>query len=189
MEENSIISDFKIDDDCVKFYIERKRGRGKGIYECLIDYDDWIKIKDMIWNVVYRKTRQNSDDYYVLHNEYIGMKNGHSNYNSILLHRFITGAKEDNIIDHINHNTLDNRKCNLRISEQNENLKHRNGKNQNNKSGYRNVFWDNNQCVWKVTLCDNYKTIYIGTFNDVHEAGKAAEEARQKYYGEFKGIS
>ena len=38
------------------------------------------------------------------------------------LHRVIMDPPEDMVIDHINHNTLDNRKSNLRICTQEENM-------------------------------------------------------------------
>lgn len=90
-------------------------------------------------------------------------------------------------VDHINHNTLDNRKCNLRLTNQSENSLNKNGRNSNNKSGYRNVFWNNNIGKWTVSLCKNYKRIIIGDYDDVDIAGKMAEKARQKYYGEYAG--
>lgn len=37
------------------------------------------------------------------------------------LHRLLVGAKKGQVVDHINHNTLDNRKCNLRICTQLDN--------------------------------------------------------------------
>ena len=38
-----------------------------------------------------------------------------------------------------------------------------------------------------VQLQINRKNKILGYFDDVHEAGRFAEEMRQKYYGEFKG--
>ena len=92
-------------------------------------------------------------------------------------------------VDHINHDTLDNRRCNLRVTSRSDNYTNRNGRNSNNKSGYRNVFWNNAISKWSVRLCKNYKQIHIGDFDDVDEAGRVAEEARKKYYGKFAGTN
>jgi hypothetical protein len=89
-------------------------------------------------------------------------------------------------VDHINHDTLDNRKCNLRISTVSENLHNRKGKNITNVSGYRNVSLTISG-KWLVTLRIDGEVARLGTFTDVHEAGEFAEKMRQKYYGEFAG--
>ncbi len=91
------------------------------------------------------------------------------------------------IIDHKNHNGLDNRKENLRLVDRSKNAKHRDGKNKNNKSGYRNVCWIKGK--WVVQLQIDGKNTRLGSFVDVNEAGRFAEKMREKYYGEFKGAS
>ena len=40
---------------------------------------------------------------------------------------------------------------------------------------------------WVVQLQIDGKNTKLGSFDDVHEAGKFAEEMRQKYYKEFCG--
>lgn len=94
---------------------------------------------------------------------------------------------KDQIVDHIDHDGLNNRVSNLRVTTKRNNDIHRKTKNCNNKTGYRNIFWNNNIQKYSVTLCKNYKVIRIGDFDDVDEAGKVAEEARQKYYKNFAG--
>lgn len=109
----------------------------------------------------------------------------------VYLNRWILNQSQHNrqiVVDHINHNTLDNRKENMRITYIANNNRNKNGRNKNNKSGYRNVFWDSSKSKWSVHLCKDYHNIHVGDYDDVDEAGKAAEEARQKYYGEFAGV-
>lgn len=43
----------------------------------------------------------------------------------IMIHRLISNPKEDEVVDHINGDTLDNRKCNLRNVSPNENAKNK----------------------------------------------------------------
>lgn len=90
-------------------------------------------------------------------------------------------------VDHIDHDTLNNRKYNLRVVERKNNNKHRKSKNKNNKSGYRNVFWNTRESKWIVQLQINGKNTRLGKFDNIDEAGRFAEEMRQKYYKEFKG--
>ena len=106
----------------------------------------------------------------------------------VYLHQFIMNSTE-NHIDHINHNTLDDRKSNLRELTVEQNSRYREGKNKNNKSGYRNVSWDGYK--WVVQLQINGKNKRLARFpkDQLEEAGKFAEEMRKKYYGKYAGGS
>ena len=57
----------------------------------------------------------------------------------------------------------------------------------NNKSGYRNVCWLKGYNKWCVQVTVDGKSTLLGKFDDVHEAGKFAEEMRKQHYGEFAG--
>jgi hypothetical protein len=162
-----------------------KNSKGK-IITIIIDTEDVQRIIDfdMTWIPFWDKVMQ---QYYIKVAKYRGKENGKDKHEAIYLHRFLINAKGNEYVDHINHNTLDNRKENLRQIPQTNNATNRKGKNKNNKSGYRNVFWNSGLGKWQVSLCRNYRTIVIGYFDDVHEAGKVAGEARQKYYKNFKG--
>jgi len=94
-------------------------------------------------------------------------------------------------VDHINHNTLDTREENLRVASKDLNDKNRHGKNRNNKSGHRNVFWSTKDERWMVALQINGKQTYFGRFKfeDLDKAGERAEEMRQRYYKEYAGVS
>lgn len=92
-------------------------------------------------------------------------------------------------VDHIDHDTLNNCKANLRCTNYVNNATHRSGVNCNNKSGYRNVFWSNADQRWLVNLQINKKAKTLGRFTEVHEAGRFAEEMRLRYYGDFAGNS
>lgn len=102
----------------------------------------------------------------------------------IFLHQFLMNANGKDV-DHENNDTLDNRKSNMRVVEESNNSKNRKSRNRNNKSGYRNVSLIKGK--WVVQLQIDGKNKRLGSFDDVHEAGKFAEEMRQKYYGEFAG--
>ena len=154
----------------------------------LIDTEDLPKLEEIPYQIYLKKSLG-----YAAISIYNGVKSGKKQTDFKLLHRIILGLGKTvsgkNIIDHINHNKLDNRKCNLRMTNQNTNMRNRPSKNSNNKSGYRNVFWNTGIGKWTVSLCKNYKEIHIGDYDDVDLAGAVAEEARQKYYGEYAGKS
>ena len=90
-------------------------------------------------------------------------------------------------IDHINHDTLDNRRNNIRITLYNNNSTNRKGKNSNNKTGFRNVCkikdW------YRVQLQINGKNhLFKEKFDNAENAGIFAEQMRQKYYKDFAGF-
>lgn len=66
---------------------------------------------------------------------------------AVRMHRLVTGATTGSIVDHINHDTLDNRKENLRVcsvlgNAQNARLR------SDNKSGYKGVSWVKDYRRW-----------------------------------------
>ncbi len=98
----------------------------------------------------------------------------------IKMHRMILGCRDGEIADHINGNTLDNRRENLRICDHTGNS--RNGKRTGNKYGYPGVMKDTHNFYAQIRAP---KRINIGPFKTAKEAGDAYLEASKKYHGEF----
>jgi len=183
-------NDYKINGDITIIYLKRKSGE---IFECLIDTKNLQRLIDLgySWHVVWRKDNQS---YYASCTIYQGTENGKCKYKLPYMHDFLMNIDINNttnhVVDHIDPlATLDNRECNLRIIERHKNSKNRKGKNSNNTSGYRNVLFDKRRDLWLVRLQIDKKGKTLGEFTDVHEAGRFAEEMRQKYYGKFAGKS
>lgn len=175
-----------IQGDTVKILIVNKKGE---IFESLIDLEDFEKVNSYTGSFC-ATWAENTNGFYAIMTIYYGKINGKYKNNTIRLHRIVMNCTDSkSFIDHINHNTLDNRKANLRLTSNNKNSKNRKGKNTNNKSGYRNVTWLKNENKWMVQLQINGKNTRLATFDDVDEAGKFAEDARKKYYGEFAGLN
>ena len=154
--------------------------RGKDSVWTIIDLEDLQRVLDFpyTWFATYHKDIQN---FYVISTVY-------KEHRSELLHQFIMNAN-GNVVDHINNDTLDNRKSNLRIIPDANNSTNRKGRNKNNKSGYRNVSWNKDENRWVVQLQVNGKNSVLAKFpeNQLEEAGKFAELLRQEYYGEYAG--
>ena len=100
----------------------------------------------------------------------------------IVMHRIIMNAPKGMMVDHINHNKLDNRKENLRVCTNSENQRNR-GIPLNNSSGYKGVSKMNKK--WMAQLHVGNKTIYLGVFPTPELASQAYEDKCKEVYGEF----
>jgi len=177
------LNNFKTDDNVTTIYYTNKKGKS---FEILIDAEDLDKIIEFNYSIICRYVKE-SGYYYAFISEYTKLIDAKHNTKIHRLHRFIMDYPKGFDIDHKNHNTLDNRKENLRIVRRGDNDKHRISKNKNNKSGYRNVFWNKQSNKWEVHLQVNGINKCLGRFDDVHEAGEYAKIKRKEIYKEFAG--
>lgn len=101
------------------------------------------------------------------------------------MHRMIFGdAVNGKIVDHINHNTLDNRRENLRIVTKQQNHMNMYG-HKNSVSKYKGVWFCKQTGKWGAELTYYYKKIWLGRYAKEVEAAKAYNEAAKKYFGEY----
>lgn len=168
--------------------IELQR-RGEDSLWTIIDLDDLERVLDFpfTWSAKYDP---DLDQYYAestIHKKH----NGKRWATSMKLHKFIMDVEDSNVVDHINHDTLDNTKGNLRVISHSNNSMNRKSRNSNNKSGYRNVSWSNRENKWIVQLQVNKRNTVLGRFpkDKLLDAAKFAEEKRKELYGEFAGHS
>ncbi len=98
------------------------------------------------------------------------------------LHRQIMGDPPGLVVDHINGNTSDNRRENLRICTHAENC--RNGRmRSHNKLGVKGVYLEKGS--YRAQLVVDRKRLRLGTFKTLEEAKAAYVEAANRYHGEF----
>ncbi len=106
----------------------------------------------------------------------------------IYLHRALTGATEDEFVDHINRNPLDNRRSNLRIVSRSINNINR-GKNKTWKgrptsSAYRGVSWNKKMKMWQAYVWCN-KSMHLGYFTEEDDAARAYDVRVYELRGEY----
>jgi hypothetical protein len=104
----------------------------------------------------------------------------------IRMHRQVVNCPIGMQVDHINHNTLDNRKENLRICTIRQNLCNRKTK-ANRDSKYKGV--DYNGISWCARIGVHRNKIYLGSFKTEEQAAVAYDQAAIKHFGEFANLN
>ncbi len=115
------------------------------------------------------------------------------NKKRVYLHRYLFEQIDNNlVVDHINGNILDNRKCNLRLCTTRQNII--NSKPQKNKrySKYKGVSYcstENRRKRW-VAACEVYgKRVTIGRFHTEKEAAEAYNKKAYELFGEYAKLN
>lgn len=104
----------------------------------------------------------------------------------IYIHRQIMSVSNSKIqVDHINMNTLDNRKENLRICERGAQNAINRPKQKNNRSGYKGVYFNKKSNNFCAQIRFNQQTIRLGYFETAEEAAKTYNHAAIEYFKEF----
>jgi hypothetical protein len=148
--------------------------RGNGL-SAIIDEEDLPKVSMYKWH--YGCGR------YAVYHKMVNSKHFY-----IYLHKLILDVPNSVEVDHINGDSLDNRKSNLRTCSHQQNM-HNKRIQINNKSGYKGVCWDKLRKKWKVTISLNDKTINLGRFDDITEAAKTYDEKAKELFGEFANLN
>lgn len=117
------------------------------------------------------------------------LNSGHGYYavkggGGALMHRLLLGAEKGQCVDHINGDTLDNRRENLRLCTAAENS--RNARlPKSNTSGFKGVSWCRIRRAWRAYVCPNRSMVDLGYYDCPIEAARRYDKAAIYYFGEF----
>lgn len=102
------------------------------------------------------------------------------------MHRFILNAPKGVEVDHINHDTLDNRKCNLRLVTKSQNMQNMLG-HIDGSSKYKGVSL--HQCgparSYHARIMKDHKQNHLGAFSTQEAAALAYNKAATELFGEY----
>ena len=109
------------------------------------------------------------------------------NRKAIYMHKIILG---DSLTegDHINGNTLDNRRKNLRIANHQQNMFNQKIRNDNH-SGYTGVWWHTRDKKWASTIQAKPKRIWLGYFKTKKEAIVVYNLKAKELIGEYARLN
>lgn len=146
-------------------------------YSILVDMEDYERLSKYTWYA--RKDTKSGKRYATAYT--------YTNGKRIVtgMHRLLLGLSlyDGKIVDHINGNTLDNRKSNLRLATRGQN-KSNSTVSRNNKLGCKGVL-KLPSGNFGASIRYNKICYYLGTYPTLQEASDAYDSAAVKYHGEY----
>jgi hypothetical protein len=166
----SLKNSYEIRGEITAVFLKRKDG---SILETLINTSDLERVKELpsTWCAAYSPITKSC---YVT-----GKITCNGKRKNVRLHRWILDVADDLCVDHIDHQTLNNTKENLRILSTAENGQNR--KPRKTISGIKGVAWKEANKKWQVQLMINRKKIYGGVFENLEDAKNRAIELYKKH--------
>ena len=143
----------------------------------IVDPADYDRLKGHKW-----VTKKGDKTFYA--RRYIPRGKG-KNDTLVYIHQEIIKVPKGMVVDHINHDGMDNRRANLRAATHSQNLCNRKKRSGAMYSKYKGVHWHKHHKKWSSRITFQKKTIELGSFEDEIEAAKAYDEAAKIHHGEF----
>jgi len=143
----------------------------------LVDECDYERLICMPW---YGR----ADGYVTTPVVYIDPATGRRKHTSIQLQRAVLNPPRYRFVDHIDGNTLNNVRSNLRLASPLESSRNR-GLQSNNTSGFKGAYLNRASGRWQARISVEGKLISLGSYASKEEAARAYSQAADKYYGKF----
>lgn len=143
--------------------------------DIIVDDEDYELISSFKWNL---------DRWGYARRSKGKMIEGKRHFTTILAHRVINKTPYGIITDHINGNTLDNRKKNLRSVTCSQNSRNRKY-GSNNTSGLIGVVWSRKSKKWQAQIGVDGSQYYLGVYEDPLEAALVRDMGAAFFHREF----
>lgn len=150
----------------------------------LVDDADYEHLNQFKWCAHFR-----SRNYYAERGLYLGGGKANPKRKTIMMHNEIMQPPIGMFVDHRFHNTLDNRRANLRLATIRQNNTNRRSSRSKKSSHYLGVAFEKDRKKWTARIRVNTKGIRLGSFATEIGAAKAYDEAAKKFHGEFANLN
>ena len=145
--------------------------------KCIVDNEDYEILIQYTWNPIVSKY---NDVIYTI---------AWINHKHVYMHRFIMQLHGNDIknkmIDHEDHNGLNNQKENLRVCSNTDNQHNSNKKKNAKTSKYKGVSYHIKDKKYRARIMLNTKGIFIGNYDTEKEAALAYNEKAIELFREF----
>jgi hypothetical protein len=145
----------------------------------IVDDSDYDFLSQWKWFAQYSRGK-----FYACRGETVG-------YNTrvtVQMHRMILYVPPGMVTDHIDGDSLNNQRSNLRIctlNNNNQNAKKR----KDNQSGFKGVHWHSPVGKWVARIQIDGKRVNVGFFAQADEAARAYDQAARILHGEFANVN
>ena len=148
----------------------------KGMF-AIVDAEDYDRLAQYSWTA-----QKGQRTYYATRRIRVGAAGKRK---TIWMHREIVAVGAGLVVDHVNHDGLDNRKANLRAATPAENGRNRRKRRMASRSRYKGLSWSERDGRWYVRIHVDGKAKFLGAYADEVEGAKVYDSAARRYYGEF----
>jgi hypothetical protein len=158
-------------------------------YDVMLDDEDVEKISGHTWGVNKWAEMHYGLKYFTRTTRIYDMHHKVTGYHVLRMHRYLMGEEDRNVlIDHIDGNTLNCQKSNLRRCTHTENC--RNTKlNKNSTSGYKGVRWHKKGKKWEAHITVQRRFISLGLYDNIIDAALVYNKKASELFGEFARLN
>ncbi len=142
----------------------------------LIDNEDFKYVSQFHW-----LERKSKDRFYIVRST----SRREGKRKQYLLHREIMNCPKGMVVDHIDGDTYNNTRKNLRICTHQQNMFNQKTQTRKKTSKYKGVHWLTREKKWRAKIKHNQKSITLGYFDCEEKAAFAYNEKAKELFGEF----
>lgn len=144
----------------------------------IVDDSDYEWLSKLKWRA-HNPSGKEGGSFYVL-----------TGYKGTAMHRMITDCPKGMHVDHINGDSLDNRRSNLRICTHQENMRNRKPLlTKRSKSKFLGVDLNRSGKKWTARIGLNNKKIHLGTFSNEFDAARIYDMHAKAAFGRFAHLN